>query len=183
MTSVERHERIVRLREQGSSWREIAAELGLSVRQVRRIFTAATSDATGMPQGGNTASDATPAPPSEPFRESKAEFKAAETESKASGMPIRERMASDFEGLYDEIREKLGKATKLTKKIWLSCRHCNKRTLVDVPDVKSLLDTLTFLSDRGIGKPATAESEAAGAVWRFENRIFLSPRTMRWLAS
>jgi hypothetical protein len=82
-------------------------------------------------------------------------------------------MASDFEGLYDEIREELGKATKLTKKIWLSCKHCSKRTLVDVPDVKSLLDTLTFLSDRGLGKPATAADEAAAQSFVFENRIVL----------
>jgi hypothetical protein len=82
-------------------------------------------------------------------------------------------MASDFEGLYDEIREELGKATKLTKKIWLTCKSCNKRSLVDVPDVKSLLDTLTFLSDRAIGRPGVAEADAAGEQWTFENRVVL----------
>jgi hypothetical protein len=82
-------------------------------------------------------------------------------------------MRDDLEAMYPEVVGMLKKAGQAVKRVWVSCPHCQKKSLVSIPDAKAALDVASFFADQGLGRPGVSEGESSGKQWTFENRVVL----------
>jgi hypothetical protein len=71
---------------------------------------------------------------------------------------VRTRLAEDLEGQYDVVRQALEDAMGTTKKQWLTCTHCQKRSEVDVVDNSARIRAIELWLEQGFGKPGTTST-------------------------
>ena len=76
-------------------------------------------------------------------------------------MTVRAQLAQDIEGEYELIRDALKDAISGTRKVWLSCPDCGKRSEVEAPDVSGRMKAIELWLTEGFGKPGTTSSAPA----------------------
>ena len=83
--------------------------------------------------------------------------KRAEPHSKPA---VRERIAEDAEGMYDDISAFFKEALGAERKLWMTCQHCDRRSEVEVPDWNARAKVLETLLNQGYGRPRSEEDTA-----------------------
>jgi len=80
-------------------------------------------------------------------------------------LSVRERLAQlaaeEIETLLDVVRQ----GAKATKSVWHTCRHCNKRDQVEIPDVHAAVKAAEFALNQGFGRPKETSSESGDFVY------------------
>ena len=84
------------------------------------------------------------------------------------GVAPREHVAQALAGyLSEEQLEKLvDSALAITKSAWGTCRKCNTRVQVDVPDARAVVASVAELLNQGYGRPSDRQQEAQVVVHR-----------------
>lgn len=70
---------------------------------------------------------------------------------------FRGRMADDLDARYEKLIDQLDAAMVATKKQWVDCPHCKKRSQVDIPNEKAMLAVAEFMANNGVGRPGPAQ--------------------------
>lgn len=59
--------------------------------------------------------------------------------------------STQLDSLFDDV-------LAITKQAWVSCKHCNKKSPVDIPDAKAVVSALSDLVTKIADLPKDAES-------------------------
>jgi hypothetical protein len=69
---------------------------------------------------------------------------------------FRDKLQSDLDARYAKLLEVIDGGLEAKKKIWTTCGRCNKRTEVEVQDVKGSIEAANFLAQHAHGRPGVA---------------------------
>jgi len=70
---------------------------------------------------------------------------------------VRKRLAEAASEDYEMIREALRNGIKSTKEHWFTCRHCQKKTKVNVTDQSAVNRSIEIWLDQGFGRTVQEE--------------------------
>ena len=81
-----------------------------------------------------------------------------------SDKPVRSTLGEQVRAWADDdrIKRMLDEIEGLEKRVQMNCPHCNKRSLVTVPDDVRKLESLLKVIEQVEGKPGTADAEPGG---------------------
>jgi hypothetical protein len=75
-------------------------------------------------------------------------------------MDFRDRLQGDLEPRYGKLLEAIDNGLSATKKAWVNCPHCKKRSEVEVTDTKAALEAAEFIANQSHGRPGVAADGA-----------------------
>jgi hypothetical protein len=87
---------------------------------------------------------------------------------------VRERIASDADNLYPNIKAFFEDALKAERRTWVTCDHCNRRTEVEVPDWNARAKIVETLLNQGFGRPSSGDTDGSGAPFILK-RVIVMP--------
>ena len=64
----------------------------------------------------------------------------------------------------EQVRFLMDEVLAITKQGWGSCKECNHRVLVDIPDARAVTSSLTDLLNQAWGRPSEVAKEDQGLV-------------------
>jgi hypothetical protein len=73
---------------------------------------------------------------------------------------FRAKLGEDLDAEYELVRDFLKDAVQATRKVWHSCPYCQKRSEVEIPDIKAGLHAAQLWLEQGKGKAAQAKEPA-----------------------
>lgn len=87
---------------------------------------------------------------------------------------IRDRFQADLDARYDQLLAVIDEGLAATKRVWVSCPHCKRRSEVDVPDTKAALEAAEFTANRSLGRPGVESDPAESERIIFERVVYMT---------